>query len=439
MSGSHELDNPALPPLPAWRGRVIAGIGVGVSGFLGFVAWLFFAQLSGAVVAGGQVVVESEVKKVQHQNGGTLEAILVQNGSRVKAGEIVARLDGTLARASLGQVQSQLVQLTGRQARLEAERDGRAMLKLPPDYLESGQEAKDVAAGEQRLHDESRQVRQSMMDQLKERAGQFEAEIAGLVAQQQSNRRQAELIVGELKGVQDLYDKNLVPVTRLNALQRDAARLDGENGALGAAIAKARGQIAELNLQLLSIEPKARAEAVKELREVEAQIAQLSEKKVAALDTLARIDIRAPQAGLVHELKVHTVGGVVGSGETLMLIVPEGERLAVDIRINPTDIDQLYLGQKTMLRFVALNQRTTPELVASLSRIGADAVREPHNGLTYFVARVSVHENELKKLNGAALVPGMPVEAFVETGARSAFSYFAKPLTDAYERAYREN
>lgn len=427
-----------LPTPPRLAGKITLGLCAVGFGFLGFVGWLFLADLSGAVIASGQIVAESDPKKVQHQAGGIVGEILVRDGKRVAAGDLLVRLDETIPRTNLGQVVSQLTQLTGRRARLEAERDGREGLILPPGFSEQNNEAAEVAKGEQRFLSESREVRQAQADQLRERAGQFEHEIEGLTAQRDANRRQAELIISELKGVKDLFDKNLVPITRLSALQRDAARLDGENGALMASIAKARGQIAEINLQLLSIDQRSRADALKELREVEAQIGQLVERKVAALDVLGRIELRAPQAGYVHDMKIHTIGGVIAPGETILQIVPDSDRLTIEIRISPIDIDQIKLGQTMTLRLSALNQRTTPELKASLTRIAADAIREPQTGLTYFVARANVDEAELKKLNGLTLSPGMPVEAFVETGARSAFSYFAKPLTDAFPRAFRE-
>ncbi len=438
MNAPHELQPAGLPAEPVFRGRMLVGMVAVFFGFFGVVAWLVLAELAGAVVAMGQVVVESDVKKIQHQSGGIVGEIRVRNGSRVAAGDLLVRLDETIPRTNLAQVVSQLTQLTGRRARLEAERDDRDTLILPEGFIGTSPEAEAVILGEQRLLKESRAVRQQQIEQLRERIGQFEREIEGVSAQIDAKRREAQLISVELRGVQDLFDKQLVSLQRLSALQREGARLDGESGALTASIAKARGQIAEINLQLLSIDQKSRTEAVKELREVEAQISQLIEKRIAARDILQRIEIRAPQSGHVHELSFHTVGGVVAPGETIMQIVPDSDTLAVEIRVSPTDIDQIKLGQKAILRLSAFNQRTTPELNAHLPRIAADATREQQTGQTYFVARASVDVTELKKLKGLVLSPGMPVEAFVETGGRTALSYFGKPLTDAFERAFRE-
>lgn len=439
MSKSPMTVSPDFPTEPPLRGRVILGAFAVVFGFFGFIAWLVMADLSGAVVAGGQVVVESDVKKIQHQAGGIVGEIRVRNGQRVLAGDVLARLDETIPRTNLAQVTSQLTQLAGRRARLEAERDDRDTLRLPPDFAALSAEALEVATGEQRLLKETRTVRAQQVEQLRERIGQFEREIEGLTAQVDAKKREAILIKSELRGVQELYEKQLVPIQRLSALQREAARLDGESGALIANIAKARGQISEISLQLLSIDQKVKAESIKELREVEALMSQLTEKRIAALDVLQRIDIRAPQSGYVHEMSIHTVGGVIAPGEAIMQIVPDSEKLAVEIRVSPTDIDQIRIGQKTILRLSAFNQRTTPELIASVTRVAADATREPQTGATYFVARAGVEESELKKLKGLTLSPGMPVEAFVETGYRTALSYFSKPLTDAFQRSFKED
>lgn len=427
-----------FPPEPVLRGQIGLGLATVILGFCGFVLWLLMADLSGAVVASGQVVIESDVKKIQHQTGGIVGDINVRNGQRVAAGDVLIRLDETIPRTNLAQIISQFVQATGRRARLEAERDDRATLILLQGFALMNAEAADVAAGEQRLLTESRTVRRQQVEQLRERIGQFEREIEGLTAQVDARRRESELIRTELKGVLQLFEKQLVSLQRMTALQREAARLDGESGSLMANIAKSRGQIAEINLQLLSIDQKTRADAIKDLREVEAVLSQLVEKRAASLDILQRIDIRAPQSGYVHELSVHTIGGVIAPGEAIMQIVPDTEKLAVEMKVSPSDIDQLRIGQKTMLRLSAFNQRTTPEVEAEITRIAADASRDNQTGATYYVIRATVSEAEMKKLAGLSLSPGMPVEAFIATESRSAFTYFAKPLMDAMHRSYRE-
>lgn len=428
----------SLPPRPAMARQIGLGGAVVGFGFCGFIAWLVFAQLSGAVLAPAMVVVEGEVKRIQHLAGGIVGAIPVNNGQRVASGEVLIRLDDTIPRTNLAQIVSQLVQQTGRRARLEAERDDRADLALPAGFREMGPEAFAVAEGEQRLLSENRALRQRQADQLRERAGQYQREIEGLEAQFDGKKEEARLIAVELRGVLELFGKNLIPINRVSALQREAARLQGETGSLIASMAKARGQIAEINLQLLSLDNRMRTDAVKELREVEGAIAQLIERRAASEDVLARIEIRAPQSGFVHELAVHTIGGVIAPGQTVLAIVPDNDKLAVELRLSPIDIDQIRLGQRVMLRLSAFNQRTTPELPGRITRVAADATREPQTGATFFVARAEMEPGSIARLGALTLTPGMPVEAFVETGERSALSYFAKPLTDAFHRAFRE-
>jgi HlyD family secretion protein len=407
-------------------------------GFVSGLLWLALADISGAVVAAGQVVVETDVKKMQHPSGGVVEKVFVQNGDRVRQGDLLVRLDETQARATLAQVTSQLAQLTGRAARLVAERDNRDTLVLSADFTSLHADAAAIARGEARLLTESRAERRQTIQQLEERFGQSRREIEGAQAQFGAKTREHGFISVELKGVKALYEKNLIPLMRLSALQRDTARLEGEMGALTASMARSEGQIAEIKVQILNIEQKVKTDAMKELREVEGSIAQLNEKRVAAQDILNRIELRAPVAGTVHELALHTVGGVVAPGEVLMQLVPVSDKLFVEVRLAPPDIDQVQRGQHAVLRFSAFNQRTTPEVKGLVSRIAPDATREPQTNQSYYAARLVLDEGEASKLAGLTLIPGMPVEAFIETGKRSALSYLMKPFTDSMHRAFRE-
>lgn len=427
-----------LPPSPSVRPQMLAGLLVGVGGFLGVLIWLFTAGISGAVVSAGLVVVEGEVKLVQHQTGGIVAALHVHNGDRVEAGALLVTLDSTIAQSSLAQIDSQLVQLTARRARLEAERDGRGEAEFPASYPMNEPEAAATATRERLFLKESRISRAQQAEQLGERLGQFEREVEGLSAQVEAKSREISLIAVELRGIEELLQRNLIPIGRATALQRETARLGGEKGALLASIAKAKGQMAEIRIQLLSIDQRARADAVKELGDVEASISQLSERRVTALDTLRRIEIRAPQSGYVHQLAVHTIGGVIPPGATILQIVPDQDRLAVEFRVSPTDIDQIHLGQRVTLRFSAFNQRTTPDVAARLTRISADAVRDGQTGNVYFVGRATAEPEAMARLGALTVGPGMPAEVFVQTGERSAASYFLKPLSDALRRTMRE-
>ncbi len=250
--------------------------------------------------------------------------------------------------------------------------------------------------------------------------------------------RESELIAIELDGVRDLYRKNLVTLQRVTALERDAARITGERGQLTAAQAQAKGRISEIELQILNIDNELRSEVARELRDVQAKIVELVERRVAAEDGLKRVDIRAPQTGAVHQLAVHTVGGVVTPGEALMLIVPRSDELTVEARVMPQDIDQVRVGQAAVLRLSAFNQRTTPEIGGEVSRVSADISTDQRTGMSFYTIRVALPPAELAKLGGLKLAPGMPVEAFVRTGDRTALTYFTKPLMDGINRAFRE-
>jgi HlyD family secretion protein len=422
------------------RRQTMAGIGVVVVLFGGFGVWAATTSLSGAIIATGQVVVETNVKKVQHPTGGIVGEIRVRDGDRVKTGDLLLRLDETVTRANLSMVVKQLDQFDARQARLVAERDDLPAIRLPAS-LAGRQEHPDVAevvAGERSVFEARRTAIQGQRAQLKERAAQLREEIRGLEAQALAKRKQVGLINQELEGVDKLYKQNLVPITRLTSLQREASRLDGEEGQLIAQIASSRGRIAEIELQSIQLVQDLKREVATELRDTQAKIGEFVERKVAAEDQLKRVDLRAPQDGFVHQLAVHTVGGVINAGEPVMLIVPQTDTLVVEARIAPQDIDQIRAGQTVALRFSAFSSQTTPEILGTLSRISADLTRETQTNVSFYTARVTIPEEELTKLEGKALLPGMPVEAFIQTGSRTALSYLVKPFEDQIARAFRE-
>jgi HlyD family secretion protein len=422
------------------RRQTIAGVFVVTVLFGGFGVWAATTSLSGAVIAAGQVAVDSNVKKVQHPTGGVVGEIRVRDGDRVNVGDLVIKLDETVTRASLSMVIKQLDQFDARQARLVAERDGIAELKFPPSLVarRANADVAEVIAGELSLFDARRTAMEGQRAQLGERVVQLREEIRGLEAQALAKRKQVALINQELEGVEKLFRQNLVPITRLTSLQREASRLDGEEGQLVAQIASSRGRIAEIELQIIQIIQDLKREVATELREVQGKIGEFAERKVAAEDQLKRIEIRAPQDGFVHQLAVHTVGGVINAGEPVMLIVPQADSMVVEARIAPQDIDQIHPGQRVTLRFSAFSQRTTPEIYATLARVSADLTRETQTNTAYYTARITIPEDELAKLEGRTLIPGMPVEAFIQTSPRTALSYLVKPFEDQVMRAFRE-
>ncbi|MFL5055211.1 MAG: HlyD family type I secretion periplasmic adaptor subunit [Microvirga sp.] len=396
-------------------------------------------ELSGAVIAPGSLVVDSNVKKVQHPTGGVVGELRARDGDKVKAGDIVVRLDETITQANLAIVVKSLNELQSRLARLEAERDNVDTVVFPAELLARAgdPELARSMTGERNLFEFRKSARAGQKAQLRERIAQLKEEIQGLTGQVAAKKRETELIGQELEGVRDLWRKNLVQIQRVTALERDAARLEGERGQLIASTAQAKGKISEIELQILQIDQDLRSEVAKDLREVQGKIAELVERKVAAEDQLKRIDIRAPQNGMVHQSTVHTVGGVITPGEAIMLIVPEADALTVEAKLAPQDIDQVRVGQTAALRFSAFSQRTTPELDGVVSRVSADLTTDQRTGAAYYVVRITLSDSEIARLEGLRLVPGMPVEAFIRTGERTVLSYVMKPFTDQITRSFR--
>ncbi|MEI9425141.1 HlyD family type I secretion periplasmic adaptor subunit [Mesorhizobium sp. Cs1299R1N1] len=397
-------------------------------------------EMSGAVIASGKLVVDSSVKKVQHPSGGVVGEIMVREGDAVKSGQVLLRLDETVTRANLAIVTKGLDEFDARLARLEAERDDHAAIAFPPS-LTSRQDDPAVAramAGEQSLFDFRLQARAGQKAQLEERIAQLSQEASGLAEQRTAKSREIELIGTELDSIRKLWQQKLVSIDRLTALERDAVRLDGEHGQLTASIAQSKGRIAETRLQIIQVDQDLRSEVATELRDVQGKIAEFVERKVSAEDQLKRIDIRSPQDGVVHQLAVHTVGGVISPGELIMLVVPVADDLTVEARIAPQDIDQLSLGQDVALKLSAFNQRITPELNGVVGEISADLSVDERSGASFYTVRVSLPRTQVKKLKGLTLAPGMPVEAFFSTGSRTMLSYLVKPLADQIARAFRE-
>jgi HlyD family secretion protein len=430
------------PALHSIQRYLIAGIVIVVFVTIGMGGWAATAKLSGAVIGQGMLVVDSNVKKVQHPTGGVIGELRVREGDSVKAGDILVRLDETQTLANATIITKNFDELLARQARLETERDKGERVVFPATLLEratdpSSDAARGIAA-EKSLFDLRRQARDGQKAQLRERRAQLQEEIKGYLGQAEAKQKEVELIHQELEGVRTLWQKNLIPITRLTALERDTARLEGERSQLSGLTAQSKGKIAEIELQIIQIDQDLRTEVGKDLIEARSKISELAERKTAAVDQLNRIDIRAPQNGRVHQLAVHTVGGVIAPGEQIMLIVPDADALAVEVKMAPRDIDQLYVGQTALMRFAAFNQKTTPEIEGEVSLISADLSQDQRTGTSYYTTRVALKPEELARLGSAKLVPGMPVDVFIQTPSRTALSYLVKPLRDQAERAFKE-
>jgi HlyD family secretion protein len=436
---SRDASNPALASIRRhliWMGIAASLLVFGVGG------WAYSTEVSGAVVASGQLVVNSYVKKVQHPTGGVVAEIFARDGDKVKQNDLLIRLDDTQTKANLAIVTKSLDELTARQAREEAERDNAESIAFPADLLQRRHDpaVEKIITGEIRQFQVRNTAREGQKGQLRERITQLDQEIAGYQAQVESKVSQIGWISKELAGVNDLWAKDLVPYTRVTTLEREKQRLIGEQGQLVASIAQTKGKITETQLQILQVDQEMRAEVGKDLADIRARIAELVERKVTAEDQLKRVDIRAPQAGIVDQSVVHTVGGVItAQGEPLMLIVPESDALEVEAKVRPQDIDQLFVGQPTTVIFSAFSQRTTPDLNGKVTLVSADVSQDQKTGTTFYTIRVSIPQSEIARLGSRKLIPGMPAEVFVQTEPRTVISYITRPFADQLKRAFRDD
>jgi HlyD family secretion protein len=427
----------------AYQHELRTGLRVLIAAVVLLGGWAGLVPLSGAVVVPGNLVVQSNVKAIQHPTGGVVAEIAVSNGARVEAGQLLVRLDATQARSNLQLVNKDLDDERTRIARLIAERDGLSQPEFPPEIVTRSDEPgiKAMVASELSLFNARAKTRQSQRDLLQSHVEQLGEQIAGIDAQIKSKSDQLQLIAGELTGVQDLYDKRLVPLTRLTTLQRESAGIEGERGQLLSSIAETKGKIGEAQLQILKIDQDFRSDVVKELTEVQGKESELVEHGIAAKDTLDRIEIRAPTSGIVNQLTVHTIGGVIKQGDTIMEIVPDSDDLQVEARVQPIDIDQVKMGQKAFVRLSAFNARVTPQLIGEVIYVSADTSKDQGSTVASpptFTVRVMIPEEERRRLAGLQLVPGMPAELFLQTGKRTMLGYLLKPIAEQLGRGFVE-
>lgn len=418
------------------------GLRVLLAGLATFGGWAIFVPLASAIAVPGLLVAETSVKKVQHSTGGVVAQILARDGMHVKEGEIVLRLDETQTRTNRQVLVAQLNQVRARLARLAAERDGSKGPAFTPELEAQAQagdrEVDQLLASERSLFRARAGSRQNQKELLQSHIVQLEGEITGLEAQLKSRAAQIELIKGELKGVQGLFERHLVPVTRITTLQREAARLEGEQAQMNAAISEANAKTNEAKLQIEQVDQSFRSDVLKELRESQDKEAELAERSVLAKDQLDRVEIRAPASGVVHQLSVHTVGGVISPAEVVMEIVPDTDELQIEAHIPPNEIDHVRERQKAMVRLSAFNQRTTPQLEGLVSYVAADLTRDMQSNAVFYTVRVTLPGEQRRKLGNLQLVSGMPAEVFLQTGTRTMMSYLLKPISDQLARTFNE-
>ncbi|SCW45649.1 HlyD family type I secretion periplasmic adaptor subunit [Ancylobacter rudongensis] len=462
--GPRASEDPADPAGPL---RFGAAVCVGV--VLGFGVWSALAMLQSAVVASGILVTEGRTRAVQHLDGGIISVLAVRDGASVRAGDLLVRLDATRHAAERAIVENRLYEALARQARLKAERDDApamtrpAMLdamvavdrqwanavppvaaSVPTDGLappETGAEIADrVFTGQERLFQARRETLKAQVARLEAGIAQSREQIGGLEAQRAAALRQHDLIGRELEAARALSERGLMPTTRLLALERQQAELEGAIAARVADKAAIEQGIGQLQLQILELERDTREKVLTELREADANVQEQTEERIAAIDKLTRTDIRAPVSGRVNGLAFHTIGGVIKPGDVVMEIVPDNESLIVEARADPASVDRIHAGQPARIRLAAFDQHSTPELSGTLLVVSPDRLVDPQTGAPYYALKVGIDANELARLRPEqTLVPGMPADVFVVTGARTPLSYLTKPLTDQMARAFRED
>ncbi|AID28230.2 MULTISPECIES: HlyD family type I secretion periplasmic adaptor subunit [Mesorhizobium] len=439
-NGSRRVEANSVEARDDIRSNLILGAAVTAMLVVGGGLWLGLTKIAGAVIAPATVVVESNIKKVQHLTGGTIGGIFAQDGDHVRAGDVVARLDDTLTRANLQIISEDLDRATVRLARLEAERQGLPEMQLPSSLQErmGDPELAALVRGERTLFESRATALTGQKAQLESRSKQLERQIDGLKAQQAAEDQSVVLLDGDLGDVQALYTKKLVSKERLSNIRLDATRAHGESGRLAAAVAEAQAKVSETELQVLQLDEQRRSEVTSELRETEAKQTELSERKVVAQDELTKTNIRAPQSGTVQESAIHTIGGVIAPGEVIMMIVPDTDNLVVDALIPPSRIDDVRPGQHVSIRFPAFDAGTTPACQGSVKRISADLIKDQQKQLSYFSARINVENKAACLTDAKVLKPGMPAEVHISTDERSVWSYLLKPLTDQMSRAFRQ-
>lgn len=407
----------------------------------GFGGWATLTNIAGAVIAHGQIEVDQNRQVVQHPDGGVVSAILVEEGQSVAAGDTLIRLDATLLQSQLTITENQLFELMARRGRLVAERDGIEQIVFDPLLIEAAAhrpDAADLMEGQRRLLSARADTVRSETSQLGKRRAQIGDQIAGIAAQQASLSEQIALIAEERTSQQILLDKGLAQTSRLLALKREQARLTGTLGDLVAQKAQAEGRMTEIDIELVKLGAQRREEAITTLRDLQYRELELREKRASLSEQLSRLDIVSPVAGVVYGLQVFAPRSVLRAADPALHIIPQDRPLIITAKVNPTDIDQLHPGQDVILRFSALDQRRTPELIGQVERISADAFRDDATQMSYYRTRITIGEAQRARLpDDVTLVPGMPVEAFIRTGDMTPIAYLTKPLTDYFARAFR--
>jgi len=423
---------------PMMIGLLALGILVG-----GFGGWATLTEISGAIVASGQIEVDQNRQVVQHPDGGVVKDIYVEEGDAVSVGDVLISLDPSIEESELSIIQGQVFELMARRGRLTAERDGIRAITFDPRLIERAKTDAGIAElmqGQENLFQARVASNAKQIEQLTKRKSQIANQIDGIVAQRAAVATQLDLIEQELADQQKLLDRGLAQASRVLALQRSQAELSGDVGDLIAKQAESEGRITELDIQIEGLETTRREDAISRLRDQQYRTLELEERAGALIEKLMRMDIRAPVSGIVYGLSVFTPRSVIRPADPVMFLIPQDRPLVITVQVPPIDIDQVYVGQNAVLRFSALDQRTTPELFGKVTKVSPDAFQDDASRMSYYRAEILLNEGETDRLPAnVTLIPGMPVEAFIRTQDRTPLAYLIKPLADYFAKAFREN
>ena len=436
------MSKPDKPFRPSARGPILFGLFTLLLLVGGFGLWSTTTKIAGAVVSPGRVEVEQNRQVVQHPDGGVVETIFVKNGDLVAAGDPLIQLDGTLLQSELTIVEGQFFEILARRGRLEAERDDADHLTFPAELTEAAGGRPKIAAlmaGQEKLFAARQETTANEIDQLGKRRAQIVNQIEGIGAQRRSTADQLALIGQELEDLKSLLDRGLTQAGRVLALQREKARLDGVAGELDAARAEAEGKVTEIDIEILNRGSTRREEANTQLRDLGYRELELAERRRSLTEQIDRLDIRAPVSGVVHALQVTTPRSVIRAAEPVLYIIPQDRPFVIAAQVAPIHVDEVAIGQDVALRFAAFDSRTTPELFGQVRQISADALTDEASRTAYYRAEIVLDEGEMAKLGGRAIIPGMPVEVFIRTGERTPLAYLLKPLSEYFNRAFRES
>ena len=434
------MTNPSNNPKQRWSttGPMTLGLIALLVLVGGFGTWAVMAQITGAIITSGQIEVNRNRQVIQHPDGGVVDVILVQEGDAVVKDDTLIRLDASLLKSELAVVEGQLFEIIAPRGRLEAERDGETALTFNP-LLSDVPQGPSLIAGQTRLFDARLESNMRAIEQLQQQRAQISSQISGIAAQQTALATQSDLIQQELTNQQTLLRQQLIQASRVLALQRQEANLLGRVGELTASAAQAAERRTEIEIQILTLASTRREEAITRLRDLQYNELELSERSRTLRQRLGRLDLRAPVSGIVYGMQVFAEQSVISGAEPVMFLVPQDRPLVIATKVQPTDIDQIHLGQDVTLRFSAFDQRRTPELMGTVTLVSADIFLDDATQVSYYQAEVQLNEGEAEKLpEDMVLIPGMPVEAFVRTANRSPMDYLLKPLADYFAKAFRE-